>query len=185
MFAVKPQIFCMAKTRSQKESSLAQLTEAFQKSKAVVFVDYKGVTVKDVSKVRRGAEKTGVEYIVAKKTLITLAAKAAGYDVNVKKMQGNIAVAFGMQDEISAAQLIAQIGKEVEAIKILGGMLEGKLIDAAQVKALAALPTKQQLLGQLASVLNAPLSGLVTTLSGVTRGFVTVLHAVEEKKAHA
>ncbi len=184
-FAVKPQIFCMAKTRSQKEVALAELTEAFKKSKAVVFVNYKGVTVKDVSKVRRGAEKVGVDYVVAKKTLITLAAKAAGYEINAKAMDGNVAVAFGMNDEISAATLIANIGKEVTTIQILGGLLEGKFIDAAGVKALAALPTKQQLLGQLVGVINAPLSGLVGTLAGVTRGFVTALHAIEEKKAQA
>jgi large subunit ribosomal protein L10 len=172
----------MAKTRLQKADDLQSLSGQFKAAKAVVFVDYKGVTVKNVGKLRRQAEKVGVEYVVAKKTLITRAARANGLDIDVKKMVGNIAVAFG-KDEIGAAQVISNAGKDIEQIKILGGTLEGRFIDARQVKALASLPSKEQLLGQLARVLNAPLTGLATTLSGVTRGLVTVLHAVEEKKA--
>lgn len=172
----------MAKTRIQKAVDLEQLTKSFKAAKGVVFVDYKGITVKNVGKLRRQAEKLGVEYVVAKKTLINLAAREAGLDVNVKKLDGNIAVAFGA-DEVGAAAVISNISKDIEQIKILGGALEGKFIDAAQVKALAALPSKQQLLGQLAYVLNAPRVGLVTTLSGITRGFVTALHGIEEKKA--
>lgn len=172
----------MAKTRTQKAVDLEQLTKSFKAAKGVVFVDYKGITVKNVGKLRRQAEKVGVEYVVAKKTLINLAAREAGLDVNVKKLDGNIAVAFGA-DEVGAASVISNISKDIEQVKILGGALEGKFIDAAQVKALAALPSKQQLLGQLAYVLNAPRVGLVTTLSGITRGFVTALHGIEEKKA--
>lgn len=182
MFAVKPQIFCMAKTKAQKSTDLQRLTDGFKASKGVVFVDYKGITVKNVNKLRRQAEKQSVDYVVAKKTLINLAAKNAGFELNAKDMDGNIAVAFG-SDEIAAAQVVANLGKEVEQIKIVGGALEGRFIDANQVKALASLPSKQQLLGQLASVLNAPRVGLVTTLSGITRGFVTALHGIEEKKA--
>lgn len=172
----------MAKTRSQKAVELEALTKAFKSAKSVVFVDYKGVTVKDVSKLRRGAEKVGVEYIVGKKTLIDIAARNAGYEVNTKSMEGNVAVAFSMTDEIGAAQLAAAFSKDMETIKILGGMLEGRMIDAASVKALAALPSKQQLLGQLAGVLNAPIVGLASTLAGITRGFVTALHQIEEQK---
>ena len=175
--------FCMAKTRAQKSGELEQLTRAFKAAKSIVFVDYKGVTVKDVGKLRRGAEKVGVEYIVGKKTLIALAARAAGYDVNVKEMKGNVAVAFSMNDEIGAPQLVASFDKDMEAIKILGGMLEGKMIDTAQVKMLASLPTRQQLLGQLAGVLNAPIVGMASALAGITRGFVTALHGIEEQKS--
>ncbi|OGH60523.1 MAG: 50S ribosomal protein L10 [Candidatus Magasanikbacteria bacterium RIFCSPHIGHO2_01_FULL_50_8] len=172
----------MAKTKAQKSTDLQRLTNAFKASKAAVFVDYKGITVKNVNRLRRNAEKANVEYMVAKKTLITLAARAAGLEIDAKKMDGNIAVAFG-SDEVGAANVIATLGKEVEQIKIVGGTLEGKFIDANQVKALAALPSKQELLAQLARVLNAPRVGLVTTLSGITRGFVTALSQVQQKKA--
>lgn len=172
----------MAKTKVQKSADLKRLTDGFKASKGVVFVDYKGITVKNVNKLRRQAEKAGIDYMVAKKTLINIAAREAGFELNAKDMDGNIAVAFG-QDEVGAASVIASIGKEVERIKILGGALEGRFIDAAQVKALAALPSREQLLGSLASVLNAPRVGLVTTLSGITRGFVTALGQIQEKKA--
>lgn len=172
----------MAKTKVQKSADLQRLTDGFKSSKGVVFVDYKGITVKNVNKLRRQAEKAGIEYMVAKKTLINIAAREAGFELNAKDLDGNIAVAFG-QDEVGAANVIATIGKEVEQVKILGGALEGRFIDAAQVKALAALPSREQLLGQLASVLNAPRVGLVTTLSGITRGFVTALSQIQEKKA--
>lgn len=173
----------MAKTKAQKSTDLARLTDAFKASKAVVFVDYKGITVKNVNKLRREAEKQNVDYVVAKKTLINIAARDAGMSgVDAKAMDGNIAVACGV-DEVGAAKVVATIGKDVEQIKILGGTLEGAFISASQVKALAALPSKQELFAQLARVLNAPRVGLVTTLSGVTRGFVTALSQVQQKKA--
>lgn len=172
----------MAKTKTQKSTDLQRLIDGFKSAKGVVFVDYKGITVKNVNKLRRQAEKANVEYVVGKKTLITIAAREVGLELNAKDMDGNIAVAFG-QDEVGAAQVMAAVGKEVEQVKIVGGTLEGRFIDANQVKALASLPSKQQLLGQLANVLNAPRVGLVTTLSGVTRGFVTALGQIKEKKA--
>lgn len=173
----------MAKTKAQKSADLLRLTDAFKSAKATVFVDYKGITVKNVNKLRREAEKASVDYFVAKKTLINLAARDAGVNgIDAKAMDGNIAVAFGI-DEVGAAKVVATIGKDVEQIKILGGTFEGAFISAAQVKALAALPSKQELLAQLARVLNAPRVGLVTTLSGVTRGFVTALSQLQQKKA--
>ncbi len=171
----------MAKTKAQKSTDLQRLTDAFKTAKGAVFVDYKGITVKNVNTLRRAAEKSGVTYMVAKKTLIDIAARASGLTINAKKMDGNIAVAFG-PDEVCAAHVVASLGKDIEQIKIVGGTLEGRYIDAAQVKALAALPGKQELLAQLARVLNAPRVGLVTTLSGITRGFVTALHQIESKK---
>lgn len=172
----------MAKTKAQKSTDLQRLTDAFKTSKGAVFVDYKGITVKNADKLRRSAEKNCVTYIVAKKTLINIAARANGLDINAKKMDGNIAVAFGA-DEVGAAHVVATMGAEIEQIKILGGTLERKFIEAAHVRILAALPSKQELLARLARVLSAPRVGLVTTLSGITRGFVTALHQIESKKA--
>lgn len=173
----------MAKSRQAKSVESKRLATSFKEAKGVVFVDYKGLTMKADTNLRRKVRAAGVQYVVAKKTLIDLAAKEAGLDVGARALKGNVAVAFGMNDEVSAAQVMAGFSKENEAMKILGGVLEGKSIDAAQVKALAALPSKQQLLGALAGVLNAPLTGLVSALAGVPRGFVTALHGVQEKKA--
>lgn len=175
----------MAKSRQAKAEESKRLADGFKKAKGVVFVDYKGLTVKADTQLRRTARASGVDYVVAKKTLIDVAARDAGFEINARKLVGNIAVAFGLTDEVGAAQVIANLSKENEAMKIVGGMLEGKLIDAAQVKALAALPSKHQLLGQLAGVLNAPLTGLASALAGIPRGFVTALHGVQEKKSAA
>lgn len=175
----------MAKTRTAKQAETEKLTEEFKAAKGVVFVDYKGLTVKNVTTLRRQARAADVSYVVAKKTLVELAAKNAGYEIPMSTLAGNIAVAFGHSDEVAAARTMAEMSKTAEALKIVGGMLEGKLISAAEVKALAALPTRQQLLGQLAGVLNGPLTGLVGALAGIPRGLVTALHALEDQKQSA
>lgn len=175
----------MAKTRTAKLAETEKLIKEFKAAKGVVFVDYKGLTVKNVTTLRRMARAADVSYVVAKKTLVERAAKSAGYEIPVSTMAGNIAVAFGHSDEVAAARTITEMTKIAEALKIVGGMLEGKLIDAAQVQALASLPTRQQLLGQLAGVLNGPLSGLAGALAGIPRGLVIALHALKDQKQSA
>lgn len=173
----------MPKTRAQKEEVVSELAHGFQTAKGVVFVDFTGLKVKDATTLRHQARAAGVDYFVAKKTLIDLAAKSAGYEVSVKKMSGDVAVAFGEQDEIAAAKLLATIGKENTAVKILGGFLNGRLIDATEVKFLAALPSKEQLLTQLVGTLQAPIAGFVNVLAGNLRGLLNALTAIKEQKS--
>lgn len=176
----------MAKSRQQKELTLAELTEQLGQAKSVVFADFKGLTVKDATAFRDKARKEGIKVLVAKKTLMRLAFKNAGYeDVDPAKLEGSLVMVTGFDDEVAPAKLAAEFAKDHEALKIVAGVLERKLADAAAVKALAKLPSKQELLAKLVGSLNAPVNGLVNVLAGNLRGLVNVLNAVKDAKGTA
>ncbi|MFA6132196.1 MAG: 50S ribosomal protein L10 [Patescibacteria group bacterium] len=173
----------MAKTRVQKEAMVADLADKFRRMKAAAFASISGFTMKDADDLRTKGRKAGVEVVVSKKTLLKIAAKEAGQEaVDPSGFEGSILSAFAFDDEVSAAKVLANLVKTRDTVKILGGVLEGKLVDAGEVKKLAALPSKIELLSKLVGSLNAPVSGFVNVLAGNLRGLVTVLKAVQEKK---
>lgn len=171
----------MPKTRLQKEEQVQELTEALAGSKGVVFANFKGITVDDTTKLRRKCQEVGVRYVVAKKTLLGRALKGAGFDTDARTLEGSVGVAIA-DDEVAPAKVISEFGKDRDGFKLLGGLLEKKFIDGTMVGALAKLPSKQQLLGQLVGTLQAPISGFVRTLSGIYTCFVRVLAAVKDQK---
>lgn len=173
----------MAKTRAQKQEIVADLADKFRRMKAAAFASISGFTMKDADLLRAKGRQAGVEVTVVKKTLLKLAAKEAGQEsVDPSALEGSILSAFAFNDEISVAKVLADLVKEKETIRILGGIVEGRQVDAGEVQKLAALPSKTELLGQLVGSLNAPVSGFVNVLAGNLRGLVMVLKAVQERK---
>lgn len=169
-------------TKEQKKSIVKDLAEKLKNSKAVVFSDYKGLPVKDMMALRRELKKEGVDLKVAKKTLIKLALKDAGFEIDAKKFEGQLALAISAEDEVVAAKIIAKTAKANENIKMVGGILGTKELSASEVKALSLIPSKQELLAKLVGSINAPVSGFVNTLAGNVRGLIQVLKAVSEVK---
>jgi len=173
----------MAKTKQQKKETLEHLQGNLKNSSALVFCDYKGLNVVDVSELRRLCREKGVNYFVAKKTLLKLALEKTGIaDVDPTQMEGNLAIAFSKSDEVSAAKILNDFSKKHEQLKILGGVLENHFIDINEVKNLAQLPSKEELLAKLVGSLNSPVSGFVNVLAGNLRNLVNVLNAVKDKK---
>ncbi len=171
-------------TRNQKHELVKELTEKIKAAKSVVFVDFKGLKVKDATILKKSLRAAEVEYVVVRKTLIDIALKNAGIEgANIAKMEGQVALALSNSDEVSGAKIIDAFAKTNDKAKMLGGVLGLQLMDAAQVKALAKIPSKEQLLGQLVGTLNAPISGFVNVLAGNLRGLVQVLNAISEQKA--
>ncbi len=171
-------------TRNQKHELVKELAEKIKGAKSAVFVDFKGLKVKDATELKKSLRAAGVEYMVVRKTLIDIALKNAGIEgANIAKMDGQIALSLSNTDEVSGAKIIDTFAKTNENVKMLGGVLGTQLMDAAEVKALAKIPSKEQLLGQLVGTLNAPISGFVNVLAGNLRGLVQVLNAVKEQKA--
>lgn len=170
-------------TKDQKKNIVKDLSEKIKTSKAVVFSDFKGLKVKDMTELRKELQKEGTDMKVIKKTLIDLALKDAGIEMDTKKFEGQIAVAVSEKDEVSAAKIIAKFAKANENIKIVGGILGVKELAKEEVVALSKLPSKEELLAKLVGTLNAPVSGFVNVLAGNLRGLVQVLRAVGESKA--
>jgi large subunit ribosomal protein L10 len=171
-------------TKNQKIELVKELTEKIKAAKSTVFVDFKGLKVKDTTELKKSLREAGVEYIVARKTLFDIALKNAGIEgVSIKTMEGQVALSFSNNDEVAGAKIIDTFAKTNENVKLLGGVLGTQVMSAAEVKALAKIPSKEQLLGQLVGTLNAPISGFVNVLAGNLRGLVQVLNAVKEQKA--
>jgi len=153
----------MAKSRAQKAEALTQLTEAFKKGKTLIFSDYRGMTVPKLSGLRKSLRTANVDYIVAKKTVLNLAAKAAGIQVDFKPLPGMIGVGVAYEEEMAGAKIIGDAGKDAP-IKLVGGIFEGKAISQQEAIVLSKLPGKKELLGQLLSVLNGPAGAFVRVL---------------------
>ena len=158
----------MAKSRAQKEETLADLKQAFASAKSIMFADYQGMNVPKVTELRKQLTAASVGYIVAKKTLLTRVAKEAGYDMDARSMPGMLGLAFAREDEMAPAKIIGDASK-TGLIKLVGGIFEGKIVDQAYVIALSKLPSKKQLLAQLLSVFNGPMSGFVRVLDGYAK----------------
>jgi large subunit ribosomal protein L10 len=156
----------MAKSRQQKATTVDKLVDAFKRAKSVVFANYKGLTVKQADELRASARAAGVEYVVAKKTLVTKAAKEAGYEVDAKQFPGMIGAAFGTEDEVAPAKVIGDLSKKT-TITLVGGIFDGNPIDAAKVTALSKLPGKKELLGTVVGTIYAPVSAFVRVLNSI------------------
>ena len=174
----------MAVTRQKKEHILQELTEQVRAATSLVFARFSQVPVKDLEDLRKKAKKEGVRVMVAKKTLLKRATDAAGLEqVDPSLLPDSILTLFGSTDEVAPAKLIAAFAKGKDSVGIVGGVLEGKGASKEQMIRLASLPGKQELYAQLVRTLNAPMSGFVNVCAGNLRNLVTVLKAVQEKKA--
>ena len=171
-------------TKQQKIELVKELAEKIKVAKSAVFVDYKGLKVKDSTDLKKSLRKAGVDYVVVRKTLLDIALKNAGIEgASIKALDGQIALSLSNTDEISGAKIIDTFSKTNENVKMLGGVLGKQVMNAEEVKALAKIPSKEELLAKLVYTLNAPVSGFVNVLAGNLRGLVQVLNAVKEQKA--
>lgn len=170
-------------TREDKARIVANATESAKGAKAIVFAEYQGVTVKELDAMKHKLRQTGSKFQILKKTLLDIALKNAGIGASGRDLSGQIGVAYS-SDEVAAAKVIATHIRENKGTKmaIVGGALGAQVLDAASVKALALLPSQDELRGQLVGVLAGPARGFVTVLSGATRGLVTALGAIRDQK---
>jgi large subunit ribosomal protein L10 len=172
----------MAKTRSQKQDAVAQLSSDMKSASSVVFANYHGLSVAQMEELRAKCREIGVGYTVSKKTLVKRALADMGVDINTKEFDGGVAVVTG-PDEVAASKVVASFAKDNEVVKMFGGMLEGKVISLEKVEALSRLPSKQELLAKLVCSMKSPISGFANVLAGNLRGLVGVLSAIKESKS--
>ena len=173
----------MPKSKQQKQDTLDQAKQNIADAKSLVFVGYHGLSVPQVEELRSQLREEKVKFEVIKKTLIKKVLDDAKIDVDVKNLGQGLAVAFAMEDEVSAAKVLAKFQKDNEALAIYGGVLEEKFLDEAGVSELSKLLSKPELYAKLVGSINAPLSGLANVLAGAMRGLVQALNGIKEQKA--
>jgi len=165
--------------RPEKQQAVAELKEALQNAKSVVLADNLGLTVAQVTQLRRELRQVGVELKVAKNTLIGIAARELGIEGLEPYLHGTTTLAFSYQDEAAGAKKIREFfAKEREPKFVMkAGILEGKVIDADGVKALADLPNRETLLAQVLAGIQAPLQGVAGAINGLLASFAYALDA--------
>lgn len=167
----------------QKQALVAELTERMQRMSSAIIVDYRGLTVAEVTQLRNLMRDAGVEYRVLKNTLIKRAADQIGIVGLDESLNGPTAVAFGFDDPVAPARILKDFMTKTKKMQIKSGIVGTKVIDAKGVQALADLPSKEVLVAKLMGSLNMPVSGLVGVLSGVPRALVYALEGVRKQKA--
>jgi len=178
----------MAISRAQKEQAVEELTDLLSSSRMTVMAQYTGLSVKDSQDLRGKAQENGTTLKVVKNRLVRIAAKnvEALKDVDTSGLKGQLLYAFNPEDEVAAAQALAQFAKDHPQLKMIGAIdSEGNLLDADQIEKLASLPSKNQLRGQLVGVLAGPMRGFVGVLAGNIRGLAYVLNARKEQLEEA
>ena len=168
-----------------KKRIVEDLTARFAKANLVILTDYKGLNVPTMSDLRRKLKQAGVDYKVVKNTLMVRASDNTPIAVLQSQFQGPSAVAISYQDPVAPAKILTKFAEDSKRLQIRAGVLNGKLIDLAGVKALAALPAREVLLAQLLSVMVGVPTSFVRVLSGVPRGLLNVLNAIKEQKGSA
>lgn len=169
--------------RAVKATTVDDLKQRFARMSSAVFVDYTGMTVAEVTKLRNKFRERGIEYKVVKNTLVKRALGDAPYVKSlVKTLKGMTAVAWSYEEPSAAARVLKEYVKENEKLKIKAGLLEGQLLDAKAVEnQLATLPSKDEARAMLLATMMAPAQQFVMLLNTPAGNFVRVLNAKKDK----
>jgi large subunit ribosomal protein L10 len=171
--------------RDKKGEIVAQLTEQLSQSPNIYLTDFTGVTVKSITDFRRKLRDAGVQYTVVKNTLALRALEAASLTGVEDVVAGPTAFVFAGDDPMAAAQVLAEFSKKHDDFSVKAGLVEGRRVSAADVKRLASLPSRDEMLGQVAGLMQAPLQSFVGALDGLLYQMVGVLEALREQRATA
>ncbi|MGM0501593.1 MAG: 50S ribosomal protein L10 [Bacillota bacterium] len=166
----------------EKKKVIDDLTVKFNEAKSAVLTDYRGLNVEQMTELRAKLREAGVDYKVAKNTLAYLAAKEAGCEDIKDYLKGPTAIAFSDEDPVAPAKILSEFAEEHEALEIKSGLLDKDVLDIDEVESLANVPSREELLGRLASGLKRPLNGLVHCLKDPVKSLAYALKAVKDKK---
>ncbi|EHR35680.1 50S ribosomal protein L10 [Helcococcus kunzii] len=167
---------------SLKQQVVSEIKDAIQNSKSVSIVEYRGLTVSEISDLRNKYRAEGVSYKVYKNTMVKIALEELGYDGFEEYLSGPNGFVFSNEDMVAGPRVTANFAKENEKLVIKAGLLDGKVLNPDEVKALAKLPSREVLVAQVLGTLNAPIAGLANVLQGTIRKVVYALNAVKEKQ---
>ena len=176
----------MALTRDQKVTQLTGLKEALAKAKSVVFMQYAGTSVEAISVLRGKLYDGKSEMKVGKKTLFRIAAKEAGFpEITDEQNPGQIAYVFSFGDEMTGAKIALEFSKANDKVKLVGGLLNGKVLSNAEALELAKMLSHKELLAKFAAMLRAPLTNFASIASSPLRSFAYATKQMADKKPSA
>ena len=169
---------------TEKQTAVAELTRKVKAARSVYVTDFAGLNVAQVNDLRRRLRKAGVEYVVIKNTLARRAFKDATVEGLDEHLKGSTALALA-KDASSAAKVLADFAREFQKPSVKGGVVEGRTVTPAQVKRLASLPPRDQLLAELGAAMQAPMAGFLGVLQALLSNFAGALEALKSQREGA
>ena len=169
-------------TKAFKDEKIEKIKEKVDKAQVVILTDYKGLTVEEITKLRREIQKTGGDYMVTKNTLTKIAIKDTPYELLTDSLKGPSAIAFGFEDPVSPAKALSKFIKEAKKGEIVAAVLDGKLLSAQEAKALANLPSKEEIYAKMLGCINSPATGIAGAVKAVMSSLTRAMAAVRDQK---
>lgn len=168
------------KTKSQKQDIIHQISQSLAEQKAMVFVNFAGLKVKELLGLRKQLKQAGATLQVVKKTLFQRSLQEKNIGIDAKKLQGQVAAIFALQDPVAPIKAAYKFAKGNDRLKVLGGYFENTVYDKTSLQTIANLPSKEQMLGQLVGTIAAPMSGFLNVLQGNMKGLIVALSAIKK-----
>lgn len=168
--------------KEEKVQVVQELKEKFSKSSSAILVDYRGLNVQEVTELRNNFREADVDYKVYKNTLTEIAVKEVGLEGLISSLEGPTAIAFSEHDPVAPAKILTDAIRKYRKIEFKAGVVDGQVIDVEGVKALADLPSREELIASMLGSMNSPISNLVGVLSGLSRALLYALVAIKDQK---
>jgi large subunit ribosomal protein L10 len=170
---------------AQKEQLVEEIKDRFNDSGAVLLADYRGLSVKELQQLRVNLREAGAELTVYKNSLTEIAMRELALPSMTEYLAGPTAFIFGGEDPVAPAKVLTQFAKEHKALELKGGLVENQVVDADGVKAIATLPSREELIAKLLGTMLNPIVGFARVLNGPTEAFARTVQAVADQKAAA
>ena len=170
-------------TKAFKNDKVALIKEKIDKAQVAIVTEYKGLTVEEITNLRRAIQKDGGDYMVTKNTLAKIAIKGTPYEVLAEKLVGPIAIAFGFNDQVAPAKALSKFIKDTKKGEIIAAAMDGQLMSAEEAKALANLPSREELYAKMLGCINSPASGIANSVNAVMASLTRAVAAVRDQKS--
>ena len=170
-------------TKAFKQDKVSQIKENIDKAQVAIVTEYKGYSVEEITNLRRALQKEDGDYMVTKNTLAKLAVKDTPYEVLTETFKGPIAIAFGFGDQVAPAKALSNFIKDTKKGEILAAAMDGKFLSAEEAKALATLPSKEEIYAKMLGCVNSPATGIVGSINAVMASLTRAVAAVRDQKS--
>jgi len=170
-------------TKAFKQDKVSQIKENIDKASVAIVTEYKGYSVEEITNLRRALQKEDGDYMVTKNTLAKLAVKDTPYEVLAETFKGPIAIAFGFGDQVAPAKVLSKFIKDAKKGEIVAAALDGKLLSAEEAKALATIPSKEEIYAKMLGCVNSPATGIVGSINAVMASLTRAVAAVRDQKS--
>ena len=169
-------------TKAFKENKIESIKAKLSKAQVAIVTEYKGLTVEEITKLRRELQKESGDYTVTKNTLAKIALKGTDFEVLSECFKGPIALAFGYEDQVAPAKVLTKFIKDTKKGEIIAAAMDGKLLSADEAKALAKIPSKQEIYAKMLGCINSPASGIANSVNAVMAQLTRTMAAVRDQK---